>query len=78
MKSFQEFVKTIQEMKGDFGADAKMSDQPENCYGKTVKSCWSANSLGLLYISSSKLEEWEERMVVLKQQIQHTFFVEKN
>lgn len=37
MKSFQEFVKTIQEMKGDFGADAKMSDQPENCYGKTVK-----------------------------------------
>ena len=37
MKSFQEFLKNIQEMKGDFGTDEKMRDQPVNCYGKTVK-----------------------------------------
>jgi len=37
MKSFQEFMKIIQEMKGDFGADVKMGDQPENCYGKKIK-----------------------------------------
>lgn len=30
-------MKTIREMKGDFGADEKMSDQPVNCYGKNVK-----------------------------------------
>lgn len=34
MKSFNEFKDTIQEIKGDFGADTKMSDQPEHCYGK--------------------------------------------
>jgi len=36
MKSFQEFVKTIQEMKGDFGATTKYVKPKENCYGKTV------------------------------------------
>jgi len=30
-------MQTIQEMKGDFGADVKMGSQPKNCYGKTVK-----------------------------------------
>ena len=37
MKTFQEFMFVLKEMKGDFGADVKMSDQPVNCYGKTVK-----------------------------------------
>ena len=37
MKSFQEFLNILKEMKGDFGADIKMSDQPIKCYGKTVK-----------------------------------------
>lgn len=36
MKSFNEFKDTIQEIKGDFGADTKMSDQPEHCYGKKI------------------------------------------
>jgi hypothetical protein len=36
MKSFNEFKENIQEMKGDFGADTKMSDQPEHCYGKKI------------------------------------------
>ena len=40
MKSFKRFMQDlqdIQEMKGDFGADTKMGDQPVNCYGQTVK-----------------------------------------
>ena len=40
MKSFKQFMQTLQdmqEMKGDFGADTKMGDQPVNCYGQTVK-----------------------------------------
>ena len=40
MKSFKQFMQDlqdIQEMKGDFGADTKMGDQPVNCYGQTVK-----------------------------------------
>ena len=36
MKSFDELKKDIQEMKGDFGADTKMNDQPEHCYGKKI------------------------------------------
>jgi len=35
MKSFQEFVKIIQEIKGDFGT--KPYKPKINCYGKTVK-----------------------------------------
>jgi hypothetical protein len=30
-------MQTIHEMRGDFGADVKMGNQPKNCYGKTVK-----------------------------------------
>lgn len=30
-------MQTIQEMKGDFGADVKMGSQSKNCYGRTVK-----------------------------------------
>lgn len=37
MKSFKQFSKNIKEMKGDFGADVKMSDQPEHCYGRKIK-----------------------------------------
>jgi hypothetical protein len=29
-------MKTIREMKGDFGTDVKMGNQPKKCYGKTV------------------------------------------
>ena len=46
-------------------------DGYKNEYGKTIKSCWTANSLGLMTISSSKIEEWEERIFSLKQQIQY-------
>lgn len=37
MKSFQEFLKTIEEKVGDFGATAKYVKPKENCYGRTVK-----------------------------------------
>ena len=40
MKSFKQFMQSlhdIQEVKGDFGADVRMGDQPVNCYGQTVK-----------------------------------------
>jgi hypothetical protein len=37
MKTFQEFISILTEIKGDFGADVKMSDQPVQCYGQTVK-----------------------------------------
>jgi hypothetical protein len=40
MKSFKQFIQdleSIQEVKGDFGADVKMGNQPKNCYGRTVK-----------------------------------------
>ena len=40
MKSFKQFtqdLQSIQEAKGDFGADVKMGDQPVDCHGQTVK-----------------------------------------
>ncbi len=37
MKSFQEFVKILNEKIGDFGSPAKYVKPKENCYGRTVK-----------------------------------------
>jgi hypothetical protein len=37
MKSFQEFVKILNEKIGDFGSPEKYVKPKENCYGRTVK-----------------------------------------
>jgi hypothetical protein len=39
--------------------------------GKTVKSCWKLNKRGVMQIEKHKEKEWEERITVLKEQIQY-------
>jgi len=39
--------------------------------GKLIKSCWKLNGLGVLQIIKTKQQEWEERIHILKQQIQY-------
>jgi len=39
--------------------------------GKKIKSCWKLNKNGIMSILSSKKEEWEERILALKNQIQY-------
>jgi hypothetical protein len=36
-----------------------------------VKSCWKVNKLGVMQIMKTKEKEWEERIDILKQQIQY-------
>ena len=42
-----------------------------NSEGKSIKSCWKLNKLGVITISKSKQTEWEERIDKLKQQIKY-------
>ena len=42
-----------------------------NSEGKSIKSCWKLNNLGVITISKSKQTEWEERIDKLKQQIKY-------
>ena len=46
-----------------FNPDAYIKD------GKTISSCWSQNGNGILVIKKSKQKEWEERIIILKQEI---------
>lgn len=39
--------------------------------GKPVRSCWGENGNGILVIKKSKKAEWDERLKVLKEQIQY-------
>ena len=49
-------------------------DEYTNIEGKTVKSCWRTNKLGLMSVMKSKQTEWEERICSLKTQI--NYFIE--
>ena len=42
-----------------------------NQEGTLVKSCWKLNKLGVMQIMKIKEKEWEERVNILKQQIQY-------
>jgi hypothetical protein len=46
-------------------------DDYTNQNGVLVKSCWKLNKLGVMQITKTKQNEWEERIETLKQQIQH-------
>ena len=46
-------------------------DDYTNQDGILVKSCWKLNKLGVMQISRPKQREWEERIDILKQQIQY-------
>ena len=46
-------------------------DAYTNKDGIVVKSCWKMNKLGVVQIMKTKEKEWEERIEVLKQQIQY-------
>ena len=46
-------------------------DDYTNQDGILVKSCWKLNKLGIMQITKTKQEEWEERIETLKQQIQY-------
>ena len=46
-------------------------DDYTNQYGILVKSCWKLNKLGVMQITKTKQNEWEERIKTLKQQIQY-------
>jgi hypothetical protein len=39
--------------------------------GILVKSCWKLNRLGVMQISKTKQKEWEERINILKEQIEY-------
>jgi len=39
--------------------------------GISVKSCWKLNKLGVMHIAKIKQKEWDERIEMLKQQIQY-------
>jgi hypothetical protein len=49
-------------------------DEYTDSSGKTVKSCWRINKLGLMGIMKSKESEWQQRIHLLKEKIQ--YFVE--
>jgi len=49
-------------------------DAYTNKDGIVVKSCWKMNKLGVLQIMKTKEKEWEERIEVLKQQIQYWIY----
>ena len=46
-------------------------DAYTNQEGVLVKSCWKLNTLGVMTIKKTKENEWIERIIKLKQQIQH-------
>ncbi len=46
-------------------------DSYTNQDGKLVKSCWKLNKLGVMQILKTKKKEWNQRIDVLKQQIQY-------
>jgi len=46
-------------------------DDYTNQEGILVKSCWKLNKLGVMQITKTKQNEWEERIEALKQQIQY-------
>ena len=46
-------------------------DDYTNQEGVLVKSCWKLNTLGVMTIKKTKENEWIERILKLKQQIQH-------
>ena len=39
--------------------------------GKSITSCWGINKFGLACIKPSKVKEWNERLVALKNMIQY-------
>jgi hypothetical protein len=45
-------------------------DSYVNSEGKKISSCWKLNKFGVMNIIKTKKEEWEHRIVCLKQQIQ--------
>ncbi len=46
-------------------------DHYTNQEGLSIKSCWKLNKLGIMQIMKTKEKEWEERIDILKQQIQY-------
>ena len=46
-------------------------DSYKNEKGRLIKSCWKPNRFGILKISKSKQNEWEERLDCLKNQIKY-------
>lgn len=46
-------------------------DDYTNQDGVLIKSCWKLNKLGVMQVMKTKEKEWEERIHILKQQIQY-------
>jgi hypothetical protein len=46
-------------------------DAYTNQNGEKIKSCWKLNKLGVMRIAPRKEKEWEERISILKEQIQY-------
>ena len=46
-------------------------DAYTNQQGEKIKSCWKLNKLGVMTIAPRKEKEWEERISILKEQIQY-------
>jgi hypothetical protein len=46
-------------------------DDYTNQHGVLIKSCWKLNKLGVMQIMKTNQKEWEERINILKQQIQY-------
>lgn len=46
-------------------------DDYTNENGELIKSCWKLNKLGVMTITKTKQKEWEERISILRQQIQY-------
>jgi hypothetical protein len=46
-------------------------DEYINTDGIKIKSCWSLNKFGIMYITKEKIIEWNKRINILKEQIQY-------
>ena len=46
-------------------------DEYVNQEGVMLRSCWKLNKLGVIQVAKTKQKEWEERIEILKQQIQY-------
>jgi hypothetical protein len=46
-------------------------DEYINKDGQIIKSCWKVNNNGIIQVQQNKLKEWNERLEVLKNQIEY-------
>ena len=46
-------------------------DEYKNKNNEKIKSCWKANNKGILQLQKNKIEEWNHRLISLKEQIEY-------